>query len=349
MLRVLIVATSRKTRGGITSVIKAHEKGRQWKKFHCHWVQTHRDGPAWRKLIYFFSGLTDFLLRIPFCDIVHIHISQPTTIRRKQPFLKIAKAFGKKTIVHFHAFNTEDTVEGRYAERYAVFFKTADKILVLSNWWKEQLISHLSLNPDKIEVLYNPCPIVNKDNRHHSDIILYAGTVNERKGYKDLIRAFASIADKYPSWRLAIAGNGEIEEGKQLAGHLGVAERVEFLGWVSGDAKERAFKSASIFCLPSYAEGFPMAVLDAWAYGLPVITTPVGGIPDVAVGGENMLLFNPGDIKSLSDSLNQLISNQKMRNKISEASLCFAANRFSQDAINHRLETIYENMLISHE
>lgn len=349
MVRVLVVATSRKTRGGITSVIKAHETGEQWKRFHCHWVQTHRDGPAWRKVLYFATGMIDFLWRVPFCDIVHIHVSQSMTIRRKLPFLKIAKALNKKIIVHFHAFNVEDTIEGMYAKQYAAFFKAADKVLVLSNWWKKQLISNISLAPDSIEVLYNPCPIVNRDNSHHSDNILYAGTVNERKGYKDLINAFALIADKYPSWQLSIAGNGEIDQGRQLAEILGVGDRVDFLGWISGEAKERAFQNAAIFCLPSYAEGFPMAVLDAWSYGLPVITTPVGGIPDVAIDGENMLFFNPGDVHTLSVKLEQLFSNQELRSKISEASLSFATGEFNQDTINHRLEKVYNGLLTTNE
>ena len=345
MPKVLIVATSRKTRGGITSVIKAHETGEQWSKYHCHWIQTHRDGPAWRKLFYLARGFADFLMRAPFCNIVHLHISQPTTIRRKLPFLKIAKTLGKKIIVHFHAFNIEETVKGKHARQYADFFKSADKILVLSNWWKEKLITSLSINPETIEVLYNPCPIVSLDNVHHTDTILYAGTVNERKGYKDLIKAFAKIAHKFPTWRLSIAGNGEIEEGRLLAESLGIGDRVVFLGWVSGPAKQHAFQDASIFCLPSYAEGFPMAILDAWAYGLPVITTPVGGIPDVAHDEENMLLFNPGDVKSLSHKLELLISDKSLRDKISKASRSFATHEFNQDTINRQLENIYNNLL----
>lgn len=342
MPRVLIVATSRKTRGGITSVIKAHETGEQWKRFHCHWVQTHRDGNTLLKLFYIARGFSDFLIRAPFYDIMHIHISQPTTIRRKSPFLKIAKALGKKIIVHFHAFNVEDTIQGTYADQYAEFFETADKILVLSNWWKEQLVSTLSLNEDIIEVLYNPCPIVNDDKSERSDKILYAGTVNERKGYKDLIKAFAKIANKFPTWKLTIAGNGEIEQGKHLAELLGISDQVDFLGWVNGPEKEKAFQEASVFCLPSYAEGFPMAVLDAWAYGLPVITTPVGGIPDVAKDGENMLLFTPGDIDKLASNLERMIKDEDLREKISEESLNFAQGKFSISAVNNALNTIYQ-------
>lgn len=345
MSRVLIIATSRKTRGGITAVIKAHETGEQWKKYHCHWVQTHRDGSALCKLFYLVRGFVDFLFRVPFYDIVHIHISQPTTIRRKRPFLKIAKMLGKKVIVHFHAFNVEDTIAGIFADNYAKFLHDADLILVLSNWWKEQLVSSLSIPLDKIRILYNPCPKVNLRIDRRTDSILYAGTVNERKGYQDLIKAFAMIADKHLSWSLNIAGNGEIDQGKNLVKVLKIENQVNFLGWINGESKETAFHKAAIFCLPSYAEGFPMAVLDAWAYALPVITTPVGGIPDIAIDGKNMLIFNPGDIKSLSLKLEQLIDDHDLRDKISVASIDFATKEFNQETINHKLETIYDNLL----
>lgn len=176
------------------------------------------------------------------------------------------------------------------------------------------------------------------------NIILYAGTVNERKGYADLIRAFAKIAKAFPDWRVVFAGNGEIEQGKSLAKELGIENQIEFVGWVSGEEKEALFRAASIFCLPSYAEGFPMAVLDAWAYGLPVITTPVGGIPDVADDGENMLLFSPGHIDKLADNISRLITNNDLRNKIASASIEFAKGKFNVYTVNRQLGEIYETL-----
>ena len=344
MSKVLVVATSRKTRGGITAVVKAHEAGEQWKRFHCHWVQTHRDGSKWRKVLYLARGMADFIVRVPFYDIVHIHISQPTTIKRKFPFLRIAKRLGKKVIVHFHAFSVENTVAGKESDKYRRFFYDADRIIVLSEWWKRQLIETLSIPKDKVEVLYNPCPQVEENQCAKHKNILYAGTVNERKGYSDLIRAFAIIAPAHPEWTLGFAGNGEVEQGRRLAAELGVADRVEFLGWVSGDAKEKAFQEASVFCLPSYAEGFPMAVLDAWAYGLPVVTTPVGGLPDVAKAGENMLLFTPGDIYTLAIQLERMIVDERLRARIAEESERFANGLFSIGAVNKKLADIYASL-----
>lgn len=101
MTRVLVVATGRKTRGGITSVIKAHEVGSQWKKNHCVWVQTHRDGTFIVKLWYLCTAIIRFLVLAPFCDIVHIHFSECSSAKRKSFFLSIAKNIGQKSYFTF--------------------------------------------------------------------------------------------------------------------------------------------------------------------------------------------------------------------------------------------------------
>lgn len=345
MSKILVVATSRKTRGGITSVVKTHEQGAQWDENHCHWIQTHRDGAMLCKVGYLAIALLDYSFRLPFYDLVHIHFSNGNSMKRKLIFAKMARSLRKKIIIHFHAFDPQSTLNGPDKEQYKRFFEMADKIIVLSEWWKQQVENIYPKIKDKIEVLCNPCQNVSLDDSiPKMNHILYAGTVNARKGYSDLIRAFAKIADKHPDWKVVLAGNGEVEEGKQLASSLGIAQQVEFLGWVNGNAKQKAFQEASIFCLPSYAEGFPMAVLDAWAYGLPVITTPVGGIPDVAKDGENMLLFNPGDIGQLTSNIEKMIDDENLRKKISKASTEFAHGTFSIDAINNQLASIYESL-----
>lgn len=87
-----------------------------------------------------------------------------------------------------------------------------------------------------------------------------------------------------------------------------------------------------------------MAVLDAWAYGLPVITTPVGGIPDVAKDGENMLLFNPGDIDALAQQMEKMIINDELRKSIAEKSTLLARTIFNINSINKQLGNIYEEL-----
>ena len=87
-----------------------------------------------------------------------------------------------------------------------------------------------------------------------------------------------------------------------------------------------------------------MGVLDAWAYGLPVITTPVGGIPDIAVDGKNCLLFNPGDTDKLAEQMEKMISSEKLRNDVAAESSELAKGIFSVNEVTKRLGEIYANL-----
>ena len=346
-VKVLVIATSRKTRGGITSVVKAYENSALWNEFHCKWIETHRDGGSFTKLSYLAKGLLSFLANVPFYDIVHIHTSEPPSALRKVMFMAVSKLLGKKVIVHFHSFSVDTTIKSKYQWVYRYLFGKADCVLVLSKYWQDEICGTFGFGRDKVKVLYNPCTTEVSDKDYaKKKKILYAGTVNARKGYADMIKAFAKIASGHRDWSIVFAGNGEIEEGKALAAQLGIEKQTIFLGWVRGEDKDKAFKEASIFCLPSYAEGFPMGVLDAWAYGLPVITTPVGGIPDIAVDGKNCLLFNPGDTDKLAEQMEKMISSEKLRNEVAAESSELAKGLFSVEEVTKGLGEIYEQVMI---
>lgn len=343
--KVLVIGTSHKTRGGITSVINAHKKGKQWTKYHCKWIETHIDkGVIW-KLFYLIKGWLTYVMLLPFYDLIHIHTSEPPSAIRKCLFMPFAKLLGKKVIVHFHAFSPETTINGKYQKIYKYLFNEADCVIVLSQLWEKYVNDAFHLE-DKLQVIYNPCTTEILEEKYaKKKQILFAGTVNARKGYADMIKAFAKIARECHDWKIVFAGNGEIKQGEELAKSLGIESQTVFLGWVSGDAKDKAFKESEIFCLPSYAEGFPMAVLDAWAYGLPVITTPVGGIPDIAEDGKNMLLFDAGDTEKLAYNMKVLIDNEDLRNQIINESIKLAKTTFNIDTINKQIESLYQKLL----
>ena len=345
MSRVLILATSPKTKGGISSVIKAHQKGPQWQTYNCKWIATHIDKGVMCKAVVLLKGFIEYVFFLPGSDLIHIHISEPTTAKRKLPFFRLAKLFKKKIIIHFHSFSPDTTINGPHSELYKTLFCGADAVVVLSNYWKEAVNNKFQLG-ERVKVIYNPCidaeynEVYEKENS-----ILYAGALNQRKGYSDLIKAFSMVSEKFPMWKISFAGNGEIEEARSLAENLGILNQVELLGWVSGKEKDRAYKKATVFCLPSYAEGFPMAVLDAWAYGLPVITTPVGGIPDIAQDGQNMLLFKPGDTKQLADCIERMICGEGLRKTMAEESLRLSQTTFNINTIDKQVGDLYAEVL----
>ncbi|WP_321373616.1 glycosyltransferase family 4 protein [uncultured Draconibacterium sp.] len=342
--RVLIVATSRKTRGGITSVVKAHETGHIWQKYNCKWLETHNDKSVVHKLIYIIKSFIIYLFILPSYYLVHIHTSEPSSALRKLPFLFIANLFNKKIIVHFHSFSPKSTINSKYKKVYFYLFQKADIILVLSEYWKNELQKVFKLE-NKIKVLYNPCSNPDFSTKHNKQKhILYAGTINARKGYADLIKAFSQISNKLPDWKIVFAGNGEIEKAKLLAKQLQVDTQIVFLGWINGSEKSKAFQQASAFCLPSYAEGFPMAILDAWAYGLPVVTTPVGGLSDVLRDGKNALVFTPGDIEKLAQQLQKIVEDKELRKAIAEESVNLNNKVFNQSVICLQLDNIYSEL-----
>lgn len=342
MPKVLVVSTSRYTRGGITAVVKLHEQSDMWKRYHCRWIGTHRDGNTVRKLWYLVKGFAQYVVLLPFYDIVHIHFSLPVSAKRKYPFFKLAKWCGKKTVIHLHCGSQIDEV---WSPIYQTMFERCDCGILLSEGLKQTIEKHIGQS-EKLKVVYNPCPIITRTTQYEKkNLILFSGTLYEGKGYKDLIRAFGKVADQHKDWKVVLAGNGEEALARNLALELGIADQLVLLGWVNGEEKHKAFCEAKALCLPSYAEGFPMAVLDAWAYGLPVVTTPVGGIPDVAVDGENMLLFNPGDIDALADQLDSIMSDEALRNQLSAASVKMATERFNLNTVAVQIARIYESIL----
>jgi len=357
MSRVLIVATSRKTRGGITAVIKAHEMGEQWKKYHCKWIETHRDGPAWRKVLYFTRAYVQFFFMVPFCDLVHIHVASYSSLKRKKHFMNLAKFWRKKVITHFHPHKPEVLFEKSTQQDYINFFTQADMVVALSPQWVRWLKESINIS-DNVMYIFNPCPTI--DNRDTSHInknpyigkyILFAGTLYRRKGFDTLIKAFAKIASKHPDWKVVLAGNPkeeiDVEIMESLPRELGIENQIIFPGWVKGDDKDLMFRKASVFCLASSAEGFPMAVLDAWAYGLPCVVTPAGGLPDIAIDGKNVLMFEYGDVDRLAEQLDKIISDDALRESIAAESIILAKETFNVININKQIDELYSNIIRS--
>ena len=87
-----------------------------------------------------------------------------------------------------------------------------------------------------------------------------------------------------------------------------------------------------------------MAVLDAWAYGIPVVCTPAGGLPDIVEDGKNALLFNYDDDITLAHQLDKLISDENLRNNISKESLKLAQTTFNVNNINNQIEELYKSL-----
>ena len=175
----------------------------------------------------------------------------------------------------------------------------------------------LGIEERKVVIVANGVPLPPVIPRpNHSDgscRIVYLGLLGPRKGTSDLLQALASPPLRPLQWDAVIAGNGEVDAFRAEAAALGLADRVTFPGWVGPEEAQALLASAGVFVLPSYNEGLPVAVLEAMAAAIPVVTTRVGAIPDLGIDGEAGFLLDPGAIKDLADRLAVLIGDAGLR------------------------------------
>jgi glycosyltransferase involved in cell wall biosynthesis len=256
--------------------------------------------------------------------ILHVNITGRGSTLRKIILTTFARTLGLHYLLHVH--------DADYAEEYrksgavirsliTAIFRRADIVLVLGARDREALARLLQLPPDRIVILHNAVPDPQPDlteDRHRGipPHVLFLGHLSERKGVSELLRALASPALLSRHWHATLAGGGPIEQFRRLAGDLGIADRIEFPGWLDAAAVGALCADAGVLVLPSHAEALAMSVLEGLSYGLPVITTPVGAHPEVIESDVSGIFIPPGNVEALSDALVRVIDDEGLRQRL---------------------------------
>jgi glycosyltransferase involved in cell wall biosynthesis len=158
-------------------------------------------------------------------------------------------------------------------------------------------------------------------------VIGTVGRLNEVKRQDVLIRSFARVRVRFPEARLLLVGDGPRRADLEaLVESLDLTEVTSFTGYQA--RPDRFLHAMDLFALTSRAEGLPLVILEAWAAGLPVISTRVGGIPQLIDDGRTGILIEPGDEDALTDSLCRLLADRTLASKLAEAGQARAANDF---------------------
>lgn len=285
-------------------------------------ISTHEEGSLARRVMVFVWGLMRFFWQLSSfkIDLVHIHFAERGSAFRKAIALPLALLFRQPVILHahgseFHAFYTK--LPEWLKQVMAGIFRQCTYLIVLSESWKEFYTTNLGLKSEQVVVLTNPVEMpatIPQRAGKESVNFVFLGRIGQRKGAFDLIRAFSMLPSEQQSKStLILAGDGEVESARQLIESLNLGERITVLDWINTQQRNELLAKADVFVLPSYNEGLPMALLEAMSWGLSVITTPVGGIPEVVTQSVTGLLVNPGNIQELSDALKLLIEDQNLR------------------------------------
>jgi glycosyltransferase involved in cell wall biosynthesis len=346
---VLMVGTALDGMGGVRAVIRGYLDGGLFERYDCVYVASHRAGSAWVKI---FTALKAWvrvalLLRKLDAPLVHVQTASRGSFWRKAVVCLMARGSGRPYLVHLHGggfsrfYEHESGPIGRRVIRSTLGH--AALVIALSEEWRQRV---LQICPTaRVEVLHNAVaapPRARLQSRQPArPTLLFLGHLLPDKGVFDLIEAFAQVARRVPDLRLVLGGIGQIEALRERAAQLGVLERVELPGWLEPDGKGAALASSTIFLLPSYHEGMPMALLEAMSWGLPVIATPVGGIPQVVTSEVNGLLVPPGNVAALAAAITRLLEDRALSGRLGSAARAVIERDFSLDDALARLSSIY--------
>jgi glycosyltransferase involved in cell wall biosynthesis len=346
-MKIVMVGTDFGVKGGISTVVSNYFQSALVKNHHMTYLSSHIDGSSLAKLKQFISAFFKAVVCFPSSQIVHIHSASRASFFRKTIFFFMAKLFRKKIIFHIHGaeFNDFFHVESGPLRKaiIRIVLKRADCVIALSSQWKSDF-SAIAGCEKNIRVLYNSVHLPS-DPRRTGNLpltVLFMGRLERRKGVYDLLNVAEALVSRNKDIKFIFCGDGNVKEIKDWVADRGLTEHMEVTGWITDKAVY--YSDADIYCLPSYNEGLPMSILEAMSYGLPVVSTPVGGIPEAVFDGVNGFLVEPGDQKGFTAKLEILIQSPELRRKMGQESRRIAEEKFNIDSTVLALDGIYREM-----
>ncbi len=347
---IVMLGTSFHTMGGISAVVNEYRRAGLFERFPILYLPTHTDGSAVKKLRLCLSSWLRYmgLLLRGRIALIHVHIASDASFWRKTLFLGPAFLCRIPAIVHLHGaefvrfYEKDCNRAAQWCVRHV--FNRADSVVVLSTAW-QRWVQGISGNA-RIVPINNPVqlPLASDFNLRDPASILFLGRLGERKGTYDLLAAVSRLVGRHPGLKLLLGGDGDLARARKEIDKLGITANVELLGWVSGPSKAILLQRAAIYALPSYAEGLPMSVLEAMATGMPVVSTPVGGIPEVITDDLEGYLVPPGDVPALCTVLERLLSDESLRRRMGSAARSKADSTFSTRHVLPQLERLYREL-----
>ena len=171
---------------------------------------------------------------------------------------------------------------------------------------------------------------------------IFLGRIGQRKGAFDLIHALDLLAARGVEFRAVFAGDGELERARIMVKERPrLTARVELAGWQSKAVVHRLLGEAWALVLPSYAEGLPMAILEAMAAHRAVIATDVGDVGAAVVSGTTGYLVVPGDVEALTDALEAIATNRSQAEAMGSAGQKRQREHFAEGRVLELLVSIY--------
>ena len=336
--------------GGISSVerlILDHAPA----EIRIRFVSTMRDGNRLSKLRTLLGGIREARRHLPEHELAHVHVASDISIYRKLALRIGLTGLPIRWVIHAHGGNFDNYFRAQARPVRAMiarFLNSATEFITLSDRWKAFYVSECGLPEARVHVLRNPVGKPSSVEARHTGsptTFVFLGSMDERKGAFRAIEAFASLPESYRRrCQLVVAGNGDVARARALVNSLGVGNSILVRDWIDPTQRDGLLASASVYVLPSLNEGLPMGMLEAMAAGLPVITSPVGGIPEVVTQGKEGYLVPPRSIVEIAQAMRALADRPDVRLAMGDA----ARRAVEPLQIEHywpRLASVYESAL----
>lgn len=340
-------------RGGIGAVLAVYQQ--YFPAFRA--IGTQRHISSLGKLVYFagnfvrFLGLMVFQHRI---RIIHIHGSYGMSVYRKALITMVGKSvFRKKIIYHIHSSEyIQKYKEGssRYKNLIKAIFRRADRIGCLTPKWLEQYQQEFGITKGIVMPNMISPPVYDPQTRKphvpgEPIRFLFLGLIHEKKGIFDLVEMLARHRETFEG-RIVIhlGGIGKVEELKALIRQHQLEQVLDYRGWIGEKEKSQLYREVHAFLLPSYNEGLPICILEAMSYGLPVVATRVGGIPEIMESGVNGFLIDKADQEALHKALLAYVEHPELLQQHGLASLKLIQEYYPAQVVP-KLEAVYRSVL----
>ena len=290
--------------------------------------------------------------------LAHVNVATKGSTWRKLAVVALVHALRLPLTLHLHAgeyptFYRDLPRTGQRVVRW--MFQAADCVIVLGESWRGFAEATLGVDPRRVEVLHNgiPDPLKSGVREVTRSVeleagplrLLFVGKLDARKGVGDLLQALADSGIAGGNWQLDVVGQGDSRPWHDLARKLDIAGQVNFAGWLGHVELTELYRSADVFVLPSYAEGLSIALLEAMAFRLAIVTTAVGAHEEVIENGVNGLVVCAGDVPALSAALGRLLGNRTDREDFGRRARASFVERFELNEWTDRLLEIYQPML----
>lgn len=287
-------------------------------------------------------------------DIVHYPVTSYWNMEKSLVFLAVSKTLGRKTVGHLHGGGFPDFWKSISPLRKKIalaLFGRVDDIVVLSEYWRDFVSKTIS--PKHVSIVHNVIDKefeegIRKNPKGGNGNILFVGNVGKNKGVYDIIEAVHKIKNSI-HLKLELVGpegrKNDLDKIRALVEKYDLDDCVKIRGPLYGTDKIDAFKRAGLFLLPSYAENFPLVILEAACAGLAIITTKVGAIPEFFQDKKSACFVQPGNIDQIANTIVELLSNDKKRENLGDEARRVYVNKLARETIINSLDKCYSNVL----